>query len=351
MVAGCPGGVRRVPAGLRRERPAATARCRSRFHRRWRTTPPRTIEAAERLWERVDRPNLMVKIPGTLPGLAAITHCLADGININITLLFSVERYQQVIEAFIAGLERAPSRNRRSTDLLGGQLLRQPGRRPDRCRARPAWARPAGTFLHQMAIANARLAYASLRGVAPRAALAGARRARRQAAAAALGIDQHQGSVALRTSTMSRRWSRPTPSTPCHRTLSTPIVDHGHPEVRIDPGNRGRRPPPCWRVTTSSAAATLAERDGVPGKEGVKKFTASWQPLLQRVEKKAAHPRRLIVPHMQGALMVAVLRTISLTGWIIIAMVVGVGVGWLDNAVLARHRPAPTSRARLATSS
>ncbi|MGH7523924.1 MAG: transaldolase family protein, partial [Gemmatimonadales bacterium] len=49
-----------------------------------------SIEAAHRLWQLVDRPNLMVKIPGTAAGLPAIAQCLADGININITLLFSV---------------------------------------------------------------------------------------------------------------------------------------------------------------------------------------------------------------------------------------------------------------------
>lgn len=65
-----------------------------------------TILDAERLWKAVDRPNAMIKIPGTLEGLPAITHCLATGINVNVTLLFSVARHQQVIEAFLTGLER-----------------------------------------------------------------------------------------------------------------------------------------------------------------------------------------------------------------------------------------------------
>jgi transaldolase len=63
-----------------------------------------TIHEAERLWQAVDRPNAMIKIPGTTAGLPAITHCLAAGININVTLLFAVERYAEVIEAFLAGL-------------------------------------------------------------------------------------------------------------------------------------------------------------------------------------------------------------------------------------------------------
>ena len=65
-----------------------------------------TIAEAERLWRRIERPNVMIKIPGTAEGLPAISHCLADGVNINVTLLFSVARYRQVVEAFFTGLER-----------------------------------------------------------------------------------------------------------------------------------------------------------------------------------------------------------------------------------------------------
>jgi transaldolase len=65
-----------------------------------------TIHEAERLREAVGRPNAMIKIPGTRAGLPAITHCIAAGINVNVTLLFSVVRYGEVIDAFLAGLER-----------------------------------------------------------------------------------------------------------------------------------------------------------------------------------------------------------------------------------------------------
>lgn len=59
-----------------------------------------TMEEVRRLWTSCDRPNVMVKIPGTREGLPAIRQCLAEGININITLLFSVERYQEVMDAW-----------------------------------------------------------------------------------------------------------------------------------------------------------------------------------------------------------------------------------------------------------
>jgi transaldolase/glucose-6-phosphate isomerase len=65
-----------------------------------------TIAQARDFWQRVDRPNVMIKIPGTEAGVPAIEDAIADGININITLLFSVEAYARVAEAYIRGLER-----------------------------------------------------------------------------------------------------------------------------------------------------------------------------------------------------------------------------------------------------
>ena len=65
-----------------------------------------TVHEAERLWNARSRPNAMIKIPGTRAGLSAITRCIDAGINVNVTLLFSVERYAEVIEAFLAGMEQ-----------------------------------------------------------------------------------------------------------------------------------------------------------------------------------------------------------------------------------------------------
>src|ERR1700727_3072073 len=66
----------------------------------------RTAAEARGLWWLVDRPNLFIKIPATLAGLPAITETLAAGISVNVTLIFSVERYRAVLEAFLSGLER-----------------------------------------------------------------------------------------------------------------------------------------------------------------------------------------------------------------------------------------------------
>lgn len=64
-----------------------------------------TIAAARRLWLAMDRPNAMIKVPATTAGLPAVRQLIADGININVTLLFGVRRYRQVLDAFAAGLE------------------------------------------------------------------------------------------------------------------------------------------------------------------------------------------------------------------------------------------------------
>jgi transaldolase len=72
-----------------------------------------TIAEAIRLFETVDRPNLMIKIPGTPEGLPAIETCIARGLNINITLLFSCEVYSRVVDAYFAGLEQRAERGER----------------------------------------------------------------------------------------------------------------------------------------------------------------------------------------------------------------------------------------------
>jgi transaldolase len=71
-----------------------------------RKTDP-TIAEAKQLWWLVDRPNLFIKIPATVEGLPAITAVLAEGISVNVTLIFSLERYGDVIDAYFAGLEAA----------------------------------------------------------------------------------------------------------------------------------------------------------------------------------------------------------------------------------------------------
>jgi len=66
-----------------------------------------TVTAAEELFAKVDRPNVLIKIPATAEGLSAITDTIARGISVNVTLIFALERYREVIDAYLSGLERA----------------------------------------------------------------------------------------------------------------------------------------------------------------------------------------------------------------------------------------------------
>lgn len=68
-----------------------------------------TIEAARHLWREVHRPNLMIKVPATVEGLPAIEQLIAEGINVNVTLLFSVRRYEEVVHAWLRGLAANPN--------------------------------------------------------------------------------------------------------------------------------------------------------------------------------------------------------------------------------------------------
>ena len=130
----------------------------------WRSAPDLahdtagTVAEARRLWASVDRPNLMIKVPGTEEGIPAIRELIAGGINVNVTLLFSTAVYEQVVEAYLAGLEdRLGGGGEARPDQLGRELLRQPGR----LRRRPSGlARP---LQGKTGIANAKIAYARFR--------------------------------------------------------------------------------------------------------------------------------------------------------------------------------------------
>ena len=95
-------------------------------------TPPTIAEAKQLAWL-VDRPNTLIKIPATKAGLPAITEVIGLGISVNVTLIFSLERYREVMDAYLAGLEKAKAaRPGPVQDPLGGVVLRVPGGHRDR---------------------------------------------------------------------------------------------------------------------------------------------------------------------------------------------------------------------------
>ena len=125
-----------------------------------------TIGEARRLWSSVKRPNLMVKIPGTAEGIPAIRQALLEGISINVTLLFSVERYEQVALAYVEALEERHAKGEsietlasvasffvsRVDTLVDGML-------DERIKSDPSVADLAESLKGKIAVANAKLAY------------------------------------------------------------------------------------------------------------------------------------------------------------------------------------------------
>ncbi len=92
-----------------------------------------TIAMAKDLWKRVNRPNVMVKIPGTKEGIPAIEESIYRGLNINVTLIFSVDMYEKAARAYVKGLQRRVRREQADRqDSLGELGVRQPHRYGDR---------------------------------------------------------------------------------------------------------------------------------------------------------------------------------------------------------------------------
>jgi transaldolase len=120
----------------------------------------RTAAEARGLWWLVDRPNLFIKIPATLAGLPAISETLAAGISVNVTLIFSVERYKAVLDAFLTGLERRAAAGESLTGIESvasffvSRVDTEVDKRLDAMKS-PEAAKLRG----QAAVANSRLAY------------------------------------------------------------------------------------------------------------------------------------------------------------------------------------------------
>ena len=120
----------------------------------------KSVAEAKQLWWLVDRPNLFIKIPATAAGIPAITETLAQGISVNVTLIFSLARYGEVIDAFMAGLEQAAANGHDITKMASvasffvSRVDTEVDKRLDKI------ATPEARALRgKAAIANARLAY------------------------------------------------------------------------------------------------------------------------------------------------------------------------------------------------
>lgn len=125
-----------------------------------------SVEEARRFWRELNRPNVMVKIPATAEGIPAIEQLTAEGVNVNITLIFAVEMYEKVMDAYLSGLERRLAQNQpigriasvasffvSRVDTLVDKLLEE------RAQADAAKGQQLSALEGQIAVANAKIAY------------------------------------------------------------------------------------------------------------------------------------------------------------------------------------------------
>ncbi|MCC7075920.1 MAG: transaldolase [Acidimicrobiia bacterium] len=240
-----------------------------------------TIRQAAELHSRIDRPNLYVKIPGTAEGLPAIEESIANGISINVTLLFAVDRHMQAAEAYVAGLERALDAGRdigrissvasffvSRVDTLVDKMLEEDG------------SEAALALRGQAAIANAKIAFEAFRAKF---------RGERWATLAARGANL-QRPLWASTSTKNPAYD----DTRYVVELVGPHTVNTIPQVTIDAvADHGR-------ITTTTVLTHLDEAkrvmDDLAGvgvdmaavcaqleDEGVKAFAESWEQLLETV--------------------------------------------------------------------
>jgi transaldolase len=246
----------------------------------------RTIAEARALWWLVDRPNLFIKIPATVEGLPAITQCLSEGISVNVTLIFSLERYSQVIDAFFAGLEQAREAGHDLASLASvasffvSRVDTEVDRRLDKIGTPEAEA-----LRGKAAIANARLAYQLYeeRISTPRwQALreAGARTQR------PLWASTSTKDPAYRDTMYVEELIAPdTVNTMPEATLHA-MADHG--VVRPGTGCTGYEEAQQLFVELNGLGISYDDVVNVLEEEGVAKFATSWQEMLETISKELA---------------------------------------------------------------
>jgi transaldolase len=240
-----------------------------------------TIHEAERLWGAVDRLNAMIKIPGTEAGLPAITHCVAAGISVNVTLLFSVERYRAVIEAWLAGLEQrlAEGRDLGPVSSVASFFVSRVDGKVD-----PLLDRAGHDALRgRIAIANAWAAYRLFEGSLgtprwQRLARAGARPQRPLWASTSTKDPRYPDTYYVEALVAPRTVNTLPPET------FVAYRDHGRPAVRIREGIAAST---AELKALAEAGIELAAVTRELEEDGVAKFAASYRSLLAGIEAKA----------------------------------------------------------------
>ncbi len=241
----------------------------------------RTIAEARALWWLVDRPNLFIKIPATAEGLPAIRQCLAEGISVNVTLIFSLERYRAVLEAWLSGLEQAKENglDLSTIESVASFFVSRVDTEVDK-RLDKIGTPEAQALKGKAAVANARLAYAAFEDVVNTPRWEALRAAGAQAQRplwASTGTKNPEYSDTLYVDELI---TRGVVSTMPEKTLNA-VADHG--TVKGDTV----RPffEQAWSVLAALKQAGVDYDDVVRvlEDEGVDKFAASWAQLLDTV--------------------------------------------------------------------
>jgi transaldolase len=248
-----------------------------------------TIEEARRLWSLVGLPNVMIKVPGTWEGIPAIRQLVGEGININITLLFGLPRYREVVDAYLSGLEALAARGRplgqaasvasfflSRIDVLLDPLLEK------KVQAGGPQADVAARLQGQVAIASAKVAYQIYNEMFD------SDRFRKLAGQGA----RTQKLLWASTSTKNPAYSDTKYIEPLigpHTINTLPIEtlaayrDHGHPEQRLDQNvveaQQVLRDLPLIGIDLDAVTKQLEE-------EGVKKFATSFDKLIASLKEK-----------------------------------------------------------------
>jgi transaldolase len=257
-----------------------------------------TIAEARALWWRVDRPNLFVKIPAARQGLPAIAACLAEGISINVTLIFSLTRYDEVIDAFIDGLERArrAGLNLSSIASVASFFVSRVDTEID-ARLDKIGTAAAARLRGRAAIANARLAYQRYEQM-----LGSPRWAALQTAGA-----RPQRPLWASTSVKDPAY----PDTRYVTDLVAPGVVNTMPEATLHAvADHGRIPADSVRAHYQDARRVLSQLGAVGvdyddvtaglEKHGLEVFDASWRELSDQLVAALRQPRETHPPEESG---------------------------------------------------
>jgi transaldolase len=246
----------------------------------------KTIAEARALWWSVDRPNMYIKIPATKEGLPAITAALAEGISVNVTLIFSLKRYGEVIDAFMAGLEGAAKAGRdlKAIGSVASFFVSRVDTEID-ARLDKIGTPEAQALRGQAAVANARLAYELFeqRSATDRwksLAAAGARPQRPLWASTSTKNPEYRDTMYV-TDLVAPGVVNTMPEPTMHD-----VADHG--DVR---GNTIEGTYDQARALFQQLAAVGVDYDDVVQvleDEGVDKFGVSWNQLLETVKKEMA---------------------------------------------------------------